>query len=68
LTEAVAYWTFGLILGGAIAAGIGKSLVAERGRKIVPSLAAAGVILGVALGWAINAYVAYVRASATLHP
>lgn len=68
MTETVAYWTFGLVLGGAIAAGIGKPLVAERGKKIVAPLAAAGVLLGLGLGWAINAYIAYVRASATLHP
>jgi len=68
VTETVAYWTFGLLLGGALAVGVGKPLVAERGRKIVAPLAAGGAVLGVLLGWAINAYVAYVRASATLHP
>ena len=68
MTETVAYWIFGFGLGGAIAAGIVKPLVAERGRKIVPPLSVAGVVLGAVLGWAINAYIAYVRASATLHP
>lgn len=68
MTETVAYWIFGLGLGGAIAAGIGKPLVAERGRKIIPPLAVAGVVLGAVLACAINAYIAYVRASATLHP
>jgi hypothetical protein len=68
VTEAIAYWAFGLVLGGAIAAGIGRPLVAERGTKVIPPLAIAGTLFGVALGWAINVYIAYVHASATLHP
>jgi hypothetical protein len=65
---AVAYWTFGIVLGGAIATGIGRPLVAERGQKVIPPLAICGLLLGLGLGWAINVYVAYVRASAALHP
>ena len=68
MTEAAVYWIFGLLLGGATALGIGKPLVAERGRKAVAPVAAGGLALGIVLGWAINAYIAYVRASATLHP
>ena len=68
MTETVAYWVFGLVLGGAIAVGIGKPIVAERGQKVIPPLAIAGALLGCGLGWAINVYIAYVRASATLHP
>jgi hypothetical protein len=67
MAERLAYWSFGLILAGALAAGIGKPLVAERGRKVVPALITAAALLGLAFGWAINAYIDYVRASATLH-
>lgn len=66
--EVIAYWIFGVVLGGAVTVGIGRPLVAERGFKVVPPLAAFGLLLGLALGWAINVYIAYARASATLHP
>ena len=68
MTEAIAYWVFGIVLGGALVVQVGKPIVAERGKKALPALTAAGALLGVLLGWAINEYVAYVRASATLHP
>jgi hypothetical protein len=66
--ETVAYWLVGLALGAALAVGIGKPLVLECGTKVIPPVAIAGTLLGAALGWAINTYVAYVHASATLHP
>jgi hypothetical protein len=68
MTERIAYWTFGLLLGCALAAAIGRTLVAERGRGVIPAVAAGGVAAGLLLGWAINAYIDYVRASATLSP
>jgi hypothetical protein len=43
---------------------VGRGLVAQHGTKIVPSLAVLSVLLGLLLGWAINGYLAYVRASA----
>jgi hypothetical protein len=67
MAEHVAYWSFGVILAGALAAGVGKPLVAERGKRVMPALISAAAILGLAFGWAINAYIDYVRASATLH-
>lgn len=67
MAERVAYWSFGLILAGALAVGAGKPLVAERGRKVVPALISAAMLLGLAFGWAINTYIDYVRASASLH-
>ncbi len=68
MIEAAAYWIFGLALGGAIAVGIGKPLVVECGQKVIPPVAIAGLLLGAALGWAMNTYINYVHASATLHP
>jgi hypothetical protein len=67
MAEHIAYWSFGVILASALAAGVGKALVAERGRKVIPALISAAALLGLAFGWAINAYIDYVRASATLH-
>lgn len=47
---------------------IGKPLVAERGaRRVLPVLVLLAVAIGALLGWAINAYLDYVRASATMH-
>jgi len=66
--EAAAYWVFGFALAGAISVGIGKPLVAECGQKVIPPVAVAGALLGAALGWAINTYIAYVHASSTLRP
>jgi hypothetical protein len=68
MTERIAYWIFGLLLGGAMATAIGRTFVAERGRGVIPAVAAGGVAAGLLLGWAINAYIDYVRASATLQP
>ncbi|HEY1655093.1 MAG TPA: hypothetical protein VGF86_08280 [Candidatus Tumulicola sp.] len=67
LDERVILWLFGLALGGAIAVGVGKATIPEHGaRKVVPILCAGAVALGLLLGWAINAYLDYVGASATL--
>jgi hypothetical protein len=66
--ERLAYWIFGLLLGCAAAIAIGRPMIAERGRRIIPALAAGGIAAGLLFGWAINAYIDYVRASATLSP
>lgn len=68
MTERILYWVFGLVLGCAASAAIAKPLIAERGRKVIPGFAAGGIGVGILLGWAINAYIDYVRASATLNP
>jgi hypothetical protein len=64
MTERVAYWIFGLLLSGALTAAVGKTLVSEHGRKVIPALCAFAVLLGLLLGWAIDGYIAYVQASA----
>jgi hypothetical protein len=67
MTERIAYWIFGLLLGCAGAIAIGRPIVTERGRRVVPAIAAGGIAAGLLFGWAINAYIDYVRASAALH-
>jgi hypothetical protein len=43
---------------------IGRNLVAEHGRRIVPGLALLAIVAGLLFGWAIDGYIQYVRASA----
>jgi len=62
--ESIAYYLYGLALSAALALGVGRSLVAAYGSRIVPLIGAAALILGIVLGWAITGYIAYVRASA----
>ena len=65
MNEEIAYWVFGFALSGAIAIAVGKPLVEERGRRVIPLVVAAALILGASLGWAINGYIDYVRSAAT---
>lgn len=64
MSESAAYWLFGLALGGMLTFAVGRSFVAEHGVKIIPGLCAVALFLGLLIGWAINGYIDYVRASA----
>jgi hypothetical protein len=64
MSERLAYWLFGIALSSAMTVAVGRSLVAERGTKIIPALCAVALFFGLLIGWAINGYLAYVRASA----
>ncbi|MGA7354095.1 MAG: hypothetical protein WA431_08555 [Candidatus Cybelea sp.] len=64
MSEPVAYWLFGVALSSAMTFAVGRTLVAERGPKLIPALAAFALLFGLLVGWAINGYIAYVRASA----
>ena len=66
MSERLAYWVFGLVLAGAVAVAIGRTLVAEHGKRIVPGLVVAAVLAGLFFGWAIDGYVQYVGASAQM--
>jgi NhaP-type Na+/H+ or K+/H+ antiporter len=68
VSESLPYWIFGMLLSFALTAAVGTPLVREHGRKLVPWLAVFTVLLGLVLGYAIASYIAYVRASATMHP
>jgi hypothetical protein len=62
----LAYWVFGILLSGALTVAVGRSLVAEHGRKWVPALCVFALLFGLLIGWAINGYIDYVNASATM--
>jgi hypothetical protein len=64
VSERFAYRIFGVALSTALTFAVGRSLVVERGPKIVPVLCACALLLGLLFGWAIDGYIAYVRASA----
>jgi hypothetical protein len=61
-----AYWAFGFVLSGALTVAVGRSLVAEHGRRLVPGLCVFAVLFGALLGWALDGYIAYVHASAEM--
>jgi predicted benzoate:H+ symporter BenE len=64
VSEALGYWLFGVALSAALTFAVGRTLVIERGLKVIPLLCAVALLFGLLLGWAINGYIAYVRASA----
>jgi hypothetical protein len=66
VSERIWYWLFGLALSGALTAAVGRTFIEERGPRVIPLLFAAALGLGLFFGWAIDGYVAYVRASAEI--
>jgi uncharacterized membrane protein YraQ (UPF0718 family) len=64
VSERAAYWIFGVALSAALTVAVGRTLVAERGRKLVPALVVFALLFGLLLGWAIDGFIGYVRASA----
>jgi hypothetical protein len=66
LSEAFAYWLFSLALSAAMTVAVGRNLVAEHGRRVIPILVVTAVCAGLLLGWALDGYIAYVRASAEM--
>lgn len=64
MSEPLAYWLFGVALSAALTFAVGKNLAIERGPKVIAALCAFALFFGLLLGWAINGYIAYVRASA----
>jgi hypothetical protein len=59
------YWFFGLALSCAIAVAVGKQLVEDHGRRIVPLIAVGALIFGLLAGWALTRFIAYVQVSET---
>ena len=64
MSEELGYWLFGMALSAAMTTAVGQSLVRERGRHLIPALCVVALVLGLAIGCALNGYIAYVRASA----
>jgi uncharacterized membrane protein YraQ (UPF0718 family) len=64
VSERLAYWIFGLALSGALTVAVGKNLIAQRDPKAIAALCAFALLFGFLIGWAINGYIDYVRASA----
>jgi hypothetical protein len=64
MSEAFAYYVFGVALSAALTTAVGQSLVRERGPKVLAVLCVFALLFGLLIGYAINGYLAYVRASA----
>lgn len=62
----LAYLLFSLALSAAITVAIGRNFVAEHGRKVIPILVIIALCAGLLLGWALDGYIGYVRASAEM--
>jgi hypothetical protein len=66
VSERVAYWVFSLALSAGITVAIGRNFVKEQGRKVIPILVITALCAGFLLGWALDGYITYVRASAEM--
>jgi MFS family permease len=67
MTEQTLFYAVGMVLGFAIGGAIGASFVERFGRrKVLPYLLVFSLGTGLVLGWAINEWLAFYRASATL--
>lgn len=64
MNESIAYYIFGIALSAAMTIAVGRSFVLDRGSKVVPALCIFALLFGLLLGFAINGYLDYVRASA----
>ena len=61
MTTRALFWIVGMIAGGAIAAMIGKSFMDDRGRKSLPIFIVLGLVFGLVVGWALNAWNDYIH-------
>jgi hypothetical protein len=68
VNEQIWYWLFGLALSGGLTAAIGRTFVEERGSKIIPMLFVVALLLGLFFGWAIDGYVRWAWAMASVFP
>ena len=62
------WWFVGFVIGAGIVAAIGNSVVAERGRtrRTLPILVASAIVTGLIVGWALDEWIRFMNASATL--
>jgi uncharacterized membrane protein YciS (DUF1049 family) len=66
LSERVAYWIFSFALSAATTVAVGRNFITEHGRRVIPILVAIALCTGLLLGWALDGYIHYVRASAEM--
>jgi hypothetical protein len=66
MSEHLAYWIFSLALSAGITVAVGRNFVAERGGKVIPVLVVTAICGGLLLGWALDGFISYARASAEM--
>ena len=64
VSEHALFWIAGMIVGRATAGMIGKGFVEERGRRLIPVFVGLALVCGLALGWALTAWVDYIHFTA----
>lgn len=66
VTERIVWTVVGFIIGIALAAAVGQSLIQEHGReRVLPYVLFSAIVLGAILAWALNAWISYVHLSQT---
>jgi small-conductance mechanosensitive channel len=64
VTERIIWTVVGFIIGIALAAAVGGSLIQEHGReRVLPYVLFSAIVLGAILAWALNAWVGFVHLS-----
>jgi small-conductance mechanosensitive channel len=62
--ERIVWTVVGFIIGIALAAAVGQSLIQEHGRqRVLPYVLFSAIVLGAILAWALNAWISYVHLS-----
>jgi len=66
VTERIVWTVVGFVIGIALAAAVGQSLIEEHGRqRVLPYVLFSAIVLGAILAWALNAWISYVHLSQT---
>lgn len=64
VTERIVWTVVGFIIGIALAAAVGQSLIQEHGRqRVLPYVLFSAIVLGAILAWALNAWISFIHLS-----
>jgi hypothetical protein len=66
VSQHAVFWVVGMIVGCALGGATGQSFVQEHGRRLIPLFVVLALAAGLLIGWALNAWIDFVHASATM--